>query len=142
MSKRRKNRPLPMERLPQGSYDPQRFASNEQRIFILERDLYACRYCGNHLTNETANMDHIWPWRRGGRTIVENLVTCCRWCNRKKKNKGSIVPAKPGHPTDPFKRLKHEERLIASQLRRESRISHAVQSHRASVNGVSVVSTK
>ena len=68
----------------------------------MERDGYKCRYCEVELNNNTANMDHVMPWMKGGQTVVANLVACCQPCNKAKGNKqkgwlpvGWIVPAKP-----------------------------------------------
>jgi hypothetical protein len=69
-------------RLPQP--DPVRYATYKQRKIILERDGFRCRYCGNEVTDATANMDHVVPYHKGGPTRVENLVTCCHACNKKK----------------------------------------------------------
>jgi 5-methylcytosine-specific restriction protein A len=30
-------------------------------------------------------MDHVIPLARGGRSVKENLVACCKDCNNKKK---------------------------------------------------------
>lgn len=67
--------------------DNQRYASGPQRLLILKRDSNQCRYCGIEVTNETANMDHVKPWKFGGLTTFENLVTCCQDCNKAKGNK-------------------------------------------------------
>lgn len=72
--------------------DPQRYATGAQRVRILRRDGSQCRYCGNLVTNESANMDHVDPWKYGGRTIIKNLVTCCRDCNAAKGNKRGWEP--------------------------------------------------
>ncbi len=69
-----------------------RYASKQQRKSILKRDGYQCRYCGAPVTDKTANMDHVIPWRAGGRTIGRNLVTCCRPCNKWKGNRRNIRP--------------------------------------------------
>jgi len=66
--------------------DRNRYASSGQRLNILERDEYQCRYCGTSLSNETANMDHVTPWANGGKTKGKNLVSCCRDCNKAKGN--------------------------------------------------------
>jgi 5-methylcytosine-specific restriction endonuclease McrA len=54
---------------------------------ILVRDGYKCRYCGVSITNDTANMEHRIPWKYGGKTNSDNLVTSCRSCNKAKGNK-------------------------------------------------------
>lgn len=66
--------------------DSQRYASHIQRENILLRDGGRCRYCGIVVTMQSANMDHVKPWKRGGRTKGKNLVTCCQACNKVKGN--------------------------------------------------------
>jgi hypothetical protein len=66
--------------------DRKRFATYAQRLVILRRDNYRCRYCGIRLNNKTAVMDHVIPWKYGGPTTVPNLVTCCGDCNKEKLN--------------------------------------------------------
>lgn len=72
-----------------GLRDPTRYALFWQRFHILQRDGYRCRYCRSELTNETAVMDHVIPWGKGGRTVVTNMVASCRPCNRSKLNKAT-----------------------------------------------------
>ncbi len=66
--------------------DPRRHASGVLRARVLFRDNYECRYCGVPVDNDTANVDHVVPWKLGGQTRMRNLVTCCRPCNRRKGN--------------------------------------------------------
>ncbi|HVD40443.1 MAG TPA: HNH endonuclease [Solirubrobacterales bacterium] len=47
---------------------------------VLERDGWTCAYCGK----ETAEVDHVAPRGRGGRTVPANLVAACRHCNKAK----------------------------------------------------------
>lgn len=62
---------------------PGRLALNRRNI--LRRDAYTCQYCGKRGGDLT--VDHVFPKSRGGRSIWENLVTACRPCNLKKKNR-------------------------------------------------------
>ena len=66
--------------------DPCRYASKCMRRKVLVRDNYKCRYCDCSVTGKEANIDHVKPWRDGGRTSFDNLVTCCRNCNKAKGN--------------------------------------------------------
>ena len=66
--------------------DEQRYAPHQVRMAALERDGFKCRYCGASVTNETANMDHVIPWKKGGKSVTLNLVTACRGCNKEKGN--------------------------------------------------------
>lgn len=47
---------------------------------VYRRDNYACRYCGNNKVPLT--VDHIIRWEEGGPSIEQNLVSCCKKCNR------------------------------------------------------------
>lgn len=62
------------------------------RYAVLQRDRYACRACGDSPAKGkgcTLEVDHIVPYARGGLTVMENLRTLCRRCNR---GKGARMP--------------------------------------------------
>jgi 5-methylcytosine-specific restriction endonuclease McrA len=73
------------------------------RINVFTRDGFRCQYCGAKKTMRELNYDHVIPRRQGGRTVWENIVTCCYPCNDKKggrtpeQAKMSLLrrPAKP-----------------------------------------------
>jgi len=44
-----------------------------------------CYYCGSVFEPRDLTMDHIVPLARGGRSTKENLVTCCKNCNNRKR---------------------------------------------------------
>ncbi|MBW2484353.1 MAG: HNH endonuclease, partial [Deltaproteobacteria bacterium] len=44
-----------------------------------------CYYCGRHYKPKDLTMDHIVPLARVGRSTKDNIVTCCKECNTKKK---------------------------------------------------------
>lgn len=44
-----------------------------------------CHYCGRRFHPSQLTMDHIVPIVRGGFTRKQNVVTCCKECNSKKK---------------------------------------------------------
>ena len=75
----------------------QRFANGVQRTDILERDESQCRYCGQFVSDTTANMDHIQPWILGGKTKNKNLVASCQNCNKKKGNQTDWTPKPIGY---------------------------------------------
>lgn len=54
------------------------------RINVMTRDNFTCQYCGKKLPMKDLNYDHVTPRRLGGRTVWENIVTCCYPCNDKK----------------------------------------------------------
>ena len=72
--------------------DKQRYATHKQRKAILQRDGYKCRYCQVKVTLQTCNIDHVKPWKYGGKTVAKNLVTCCQPCNKLKLNQRLIEP--------------------------------------------------
>lgn len=45
-----------------------------------------CHYCGKKFSPESLTMDHLVPLGRGGKSVKENLVPCCKECNSKKAN--------------------------------------------------------
>lgn len=58
------------------------------RFLILERDLFACVYCGaRSIDGIKLHADHIYPKSLGGLDIAGNLVTACCDCNVEKSNK-------------------------------------------------------
>ena len=81
-----------------------RHAFGELREKVLERDQYQCRYCGDSVSNETANIDHVVPFKHGGKTRMDNLVACCQFCNKAKANQVTIKAPGIGHVSDPFGR--------------------------------------
>ncbi len=69
------------------------------RMMIYYRDNFRCAYCGKVLKDNEITIDHVIPKSKGGRWSWENLVTCCRECNSKKKDEIWIpiyvIPKKP-----------------------------------------------
>lgn len=61
------------------------------RYKVLERDGFACRYCGRRPPEVELEVDHAVAWAAGGDTNIDNLVTSCRDCNRG-KSAGSVDP--------------------------------------------------
>lgn len=59
----------------------------ENRISLFERDGYTCYKCGKLLTRWDATLDHIIPVSRDGKNTKDNLITCCLFCNSKRRNK-------------------------------------------------------
>ncbi|MBW7858385.1 MAG: HNH endonuclease [Leptonema sp. (in: Bacteria)] len=44
-----------------------------------------CHYCRRNFKPNQLTMDHLIPLARGGQSIKENLVPCCKQCNARKK---------------------------------------------------------
>jgi hypothetical protein len=66
-----------------------RKVSKEDRIAVLARDEYACRYCDRDKYNHPRlelHIDHVIAHSRGGSSWIDNLVTACRDCNLKKSD--------------------------------------------------------
>jgi len=63
-----------------------RYAGPVTRAKLLRLHGYRCSYCGRRVTNKTANIDHIVPWKRGGTTRMSNLIPSCWNCNKLKGN--------------------------------------------------------
>ncbi|MGD9979555.1 MAG: HNH endonuclease [Hyphomonadaceae bacterium] len=51
-----------------------------------QRQVCGCPYCGKQLISEDAELDHIYPVSKGGRSFRANLVFVCGSCNQKKSN--------------------------------------------------------
>ena len=80
------------------------------RMMIYYRDGFKCAYCGKMLKDNELTIDHVVPKAKGGKWTWENLVTCCRECNFRKKEEIWIprfaTPAKPKFLFPQYIRLK------------------------------------
>jgi len=63
--------------------------SKRLRYEILNRDGFACRYCGAKAPDATLVVDHVTPKALGGTDEPTNLVAACRDCNT---GKSSVSP--------------------------------------------------
>lgn len=52
------------------------------RAQVFNRDGHKCQYCGD--TAGPFEADHVTPHSRGGLSVLENLLTACKPCNRSK----------------------------------------------------------
>lgn len=57
-------------------------ANMSWKVFF--RDGYRCRYCGR--SGIPLTVDHLVLWEEGGPTTEDNLVACCRKCNKVRGN--------------------------------------------------------
>jgi hypothetical protein len=54
------------------------------RYAVLKRDRFRCVICGRAPATHSdcvLHVDHIMPWSKGGRTVVDNLRSTCSDCN-------------------------------------------------------------
>ncbi|MDH5648197.1 MAG: HNH endonuclease [Gammaproteobacteria bacterium] len=59
------------------------------RFRVMQRDNFSCKHCGASPAKDPSvvlHVDHIVPWSKGGKTIMENLQTLCSKCNLGKSN--------------------------------------------------------
>jgi hypothetical protein len=54
------------------------------RVQVFARDGYKCHSCQTQLTRFTATLDYVTPIEEGGDDSLENLLTTCADCNRRK----------------------------------------------------------
>ncbi len=50
-----------------------------------KRSQGVCHYCRGVYTPGELTMDHIVPIARGGKSVKNNVVPCCKACNSKKR---------------------------------------------------------
>lgn len=72
------------------------------RINVFTRDRFTCQYCGTRKVMRDLNYDHVIPRVQGGKTVWENIVTCCYPCNDRKAGRTpSQAGMKHPHPIVP-----------------------------------------
>ncbi|MFD3380735.1 MULTISPECIES: HNH endonuclease [unclassified Streptomyces] len=72
------------EHLPDEAIE-RRAPSRKLRMQVLKRDNYRCVVCGRKATDHVdleLHVHHLIPWRMGGPTAEENLVTLCGTCHK------------------------------------------------------------
>jgi 5-methylcytosine-specific restriction endonuclease McrA len=63
----------------------QRIIDNNVSWRVFQRDNYSCRYCGK--TGIPLSVDHLVTWEDLGNSVMENLITSCKKCNKIRGNK-------------------------------------------------------
>jgi len=114
--------------------DKLRYATHEMRIVILERDKYQCRYCSSPVTLESANIDHVIPWKLGGRTHSSNLVVACTTCNRNKGNGVGVRPTVKGNRTKGVKPMSKGKIAYIQRAKEIAQVVNIPCDHRSSPN--------
>ena len=56
----------------------------DKKAYLLERENYACIYCGIHASKAKMEIEHVIPRSRGGTDSLNNLVLACNACNQAK----------------------------------------------------------
>jgi len=61
----------------------ERRPSRRLRYRVFKNDKFSCVFCGRNPKEDGVKLhaDHIIPWSKGGRTVIENLQTLCADCN-------------------------------------------------------------
>ena len=54
------------------------------KLAVWEKQHHICPMCHKEFDFEFMDGDHIIPWSKGGRTVMENCQMLCRECNHKK----------------------------------------------------------
>ncbi len=54
------------------------------KLAVWEKQHHICPHCHKEFDFEFMEGDHITPWRKGGRTVIENCQMLCVECNRRK----------------------------------------------------------
>lgn len=79
---------------------------------VWARDKGRCQYCGQQVSREKYQYEHVMPASRGGKTDWENIVVGCGPCNQRKANRTPAeakmklltVPKRPTSLPEGFKR--------------------------------------
>ena len=61
--------------------------TEKQKREKYEKQKGICIACSNHFEIEEMDADHITPWSKGGKTIIENCQLLCKEDNRRKAGK-------------------------------------------------------
>ena len=96
----------------------------KHRDAVLERDRYACVYCGSE---KNLVIDHVIPIAQGGGHEIENLATACKSCN---SGKAGRTPAQAGYTFVTASSRLHKENVTASSLpQRQIQRTETEQTH-------------
>jgi len=89
---------------------PFRLSCNRRNVFW--RDSNQCQYCGGFFKFDELTMDHVMPKSKGGAKSWENIVTSCKTCNSKKRDRT------PKEAQMPLIRRPHSPRVNLLDLNR------------------------
>ena len=85
----------------------------KRNLYIRDRQI--CQYSGKRIGSKEADIDHILPKSRGGKTSWENMVVCSKEINRLKGNK---TPEEAG-----LKLIKKPEKPIYTKIMIDPKIN-------------------
>lgn len=90
------------------------------RRSILLRDRYCCQYCGDEFPSNELTFDHVTPRAHGGKTVWENILSCCLRCNGRKSDAPANFSGRKGHasPDGRLRPLKAPRRPTTAELLR------------------------
>lgn len=86
------------------------------RRSILLRDRMSCQYCGQRFPSPELTFDHVVPRSAGGKTVWNNILTCCIPCNARKRNSLPNYSARRGSAD--MRPLKQPRQPTAAELLR------------------------
>jgi hypothetical protein len=61
--------------------------SDKDKRKVFERQKGICTRCEKQFDMEKMEADHITPWHKGGKTVIENCQMLCKDCNQRKAGK-------------------------------------------------------
>ena len=102
------------------------------RFNVFKRDEFACQYCGATPPNAVLEVDHIHPVSRGGKNVIDNLITACFDCNRGKgagllSSLPESIADKAALIAEKLEQIKAFDRLLKSKRRHEEKHIDEVQ---------------
>ncbi len=60
---------------------------NDIKSQVYERQMGICPICHEHYSTDEMQADHIIPWSKVGKTVLENYQMLCSKDNNEKSNK-------------------------------------------------------
>ena len=96
------------ERIWQHRTNASGYIKGSIRYEVLKRAKFCCELCGISAQDRAIEVDHIIPRSKGGASVWENVVTCCKPCNQIKCDKEIPIKHNSFMPSywDIVKRLK------------------------------------
>lgn len=76
-----------------------RIEFSKSNVFL--RDSYICQFCGVVGTKTSLTFDHWIPKAEGGKTVWDNIISCCTPCNNKKGTQNTHRWKPRNKPTRP-----------------------------------------